>query len=147
MITSGPSGQARGHEAAPPRRLTPGARRVLGALSEQQAPVTAQQLHAQLRSRGSRIGLTTVYRALRALADSGLVHEFRLHEETSFRACSRTEHIHLICARCGGVQEHGITELEDALVHVQEEGFRIFSSRIEIHGLCGQCDPTASAVT
>ena len=41
---------------------------ILGELDEFR---TAQQLHDQLRQRGNSIGLTTVYRTLQTLADTG----------------------------------------------------------------------------
>jgi Fur family ferric uptake transcriptional regulator len=122
-------------------RVTPRGRRVLGALAGRETPLTAQQLHAHLRDAGVRMGLTTVYRALRALTGAGLVHEFRGGEEATYRACSPSQHTHLICAHCGRVQEHRPTGLTDTLEEIRRTGFHITSSRIEIYGLCGQCEP------
>ncbi len=63
---------------------------------------SAQQVHELLRSRGASVGLTTVYRCLQALADSGEV-DSRVNDEgeTVYRKCSDHHHHHLVCRECG----------------------------------------------
>ena len=64
---------------------------------------SAQQIHAELRRRGERIGLTTVYRHLQVLSEDGLLDTIRdAGGETLYRRCrSATHHHHLICRVCG----------------------------------------------
>ena len=64
---------------------------------------SAQQIHDELRRRGDRIGLTTVYRHLQVLSEDGRVHTIRqAGGETLYRRCrSEAHHHHLICRVCG----------------------------------------------
>lgn len=119
--------------------MTRNARGVLALLRDREEPATAQQLHAELRAGEERTGLSTVYRALHALAEAGLVHEFRRAEDTAYRACAPDPHDHLVCAGCGRVQERHLAGLDHTLAELQREGFLIASCRIEVYGLCPRC--------
>ena len=58
--------------AAPGQQRTTRQRRAIAALLDDLSSFhSAQTLHAMLRERGERLGLTTVYRTLQALADVG----------------------------------------------------------------------------
>ena len=64
---------------------------------------SAQQIHAELRRRGERVGLTTVYRHLQVLSQDGRVDAIRdASGETLYRRCqSDAHHHHLTCRSCG----------------------------------------------
>ena len=64
---------------------------------------SAQQIHAELRHRGERVGLTTVYRHLQVLSEDGQLDTIRdASGETLYRRCrSEAHHHHLLCRRCG----------------------------------------------
>src|SRR5512135_3258289 len=68
---------------------------------------SAQQIHAELRRRGERIGLATVYRHLQVLSEDGRVDTIRdPGGETLYRRCrSEAHHHHLICRSCGASVE------------------------------------------
>ena len=63
----------------------------------------AQELHDLLRHDGASVGLTTVYRHLTALAESGYVDVLRTGGgEAVYRRCPTSEHHHhLVCRSCG----------------------------------------------
>ncbi|MEV0902773.1 transcriptional repressor [Actinoplanes sp. NPDC049802] len=103
---------------------------------------TAQQLHADLRATGSRIGLTTVYRILQRLIDTGEVDVMRLpNGERLFRRCpAATHHHHLVCRHCGHTIEIGnlgvdIRAAQLAAAH----GFTDLTHIVEIFGTCAGC--------
>src|SRR4051812_5915969 len=80
-------------------------RRLLELLIGRERPATAQQLHAELSGAGTRIGLTTVYRAVHVLAGAGLLHIFDSGGETAYRLCGPGGPHHLVCRVCGLVTE------------------------------------------
>ena len=103
---------------------------------------SAQQLHAQLRSGGSGVGLTTVYRTLQILADAGEVDQMRLPDgEQLYRRCSRSQHHHhLVCRSCGRTEEvEGPTVEKWAEKVAAEHGFTEVGHTIEIFGRCAEC--------
>jgi Fur family transcriptional regulator, ferric uptake regulator len=102
---------------------------------------TAQELHAKLRERGERVGLTTVYRALQALADAREVDVMRLPSgEQLFRRCSRGHHHHLVCRSCGRTVEVAGPAVESWAQRVAaENGYADVSHTLEIFGTCPAC--------
>lgn len=68
---------------------------------------SAQDIHEELHRSGDGIGLTTVYRTLQAMADSGEVDVLRTaNGEAVYRRCATAEHHHhLVCRRCGATVE------------------------------------------
>lgn len=103
---------------------------------------TAQDLYAQLRSAGARIGQTTVYRQLALLAEQGSVDVIRTpHGETAYRTCAGTDHHHhLICRCCSRTVELAGPEVEQWLTTVtMKAGFTDIEHSLEIVGTCGSC--------
>src|SRR5881275_3040294 len=88
-------------------RSTPQKRALSAVLEEADGFLSAQDLHAELRARGQRVGLTTVYNQLRALAEAGQVDSLRAEDgEALYRRCgSDGHHHHLVCRRCGRTVE------------------------------------------
>src|SRR5699024_11516256 len=59
---------------------------------------SAQQIHEQLRRHGQAVGLSTVYRTLQALVDSGEIDALHDGEEILYRRCEVSHHHHhLVC--------------------------------------------------
>jgi Fur family ferric uptake transcriptional regulator len=111
---------------------------ILGELDEFR---TAQQLHDQLRQQGNSIGLTTVYRTLQTLADTGDVDMIRKSDgEAAYRRCSTGHHHHLVCRSCGrAVEVSGPAVERWANAMAAEHGFRDVSHDLEIFGTCANC--------
>jgi Fur family ferric uptake transcriptional regulator len=103
---------------------------------------SAQDLHAQLRAGGARVGLTTVYNNLRALAENGAVDMVRTENgETLYRRCETVaHHHHLLCRVCGRTVEVSGPAVERwARDSAAAEGFVDVRHIVEIVGTCGSC--------
>ena len=102
---------------------------------------SAQDLHDELRKRGHGIGLTTVYRTLQSLAETGSVDVLRTDSgESLFRRCSSGHHHHLVCRHCGFTVEVGGPEVERWSHEVADtHGFDDVSHTVEIFGTCRDC--------
>ena len=126
--------------AAPPRRTRQRAAvdQILSHLEEFQ---TAQQIHDVLRHQGDSVGLTTVYRTLQAMVESGELDALRTDDgETAYRRCSSGHHHHLVCRSCGRTVEVSGPAVETwASAVADEHGFRDVSHDLEIFGTCGSC--------
>jgi Fur family transcriptional regulator, ferric uptake regulator len=104
---------------------------------------SAQDIHTLLKQRGENVGLTTVYRTLQALAESGEVDVLRTGEgEALYRRCSDGHHHHLVCRGCGRTVEVAGPTVERWADRVaSEHGFSDISHTLEIFGTCDLCRP------
>ena len=132
MAQQAPAGSAR-----PTRQR----RAVSAALGEVDDFRSAQEIHDLLKRRGERVGLTTVYRTLQTLADSGEVDVLRSPDgESVYRRCSRGHHHHLICRHCGyAVEVEGPAVERWADRVATEHGFAEVSHTVEVFGSCPSC--------
>jgi Fur family transcriptional regulator, ferric uptake regulator len=103
---------------------------------------SAQDIYADLRADGSKIGLTTVYRALQAMSEAGQVDVLRTDEgEAVYRACRTDEHHHhLVCRQCGRtVEVEGPAVERWAEAIGVEHGFTDVTHTVEVFGTCTDC--------
>ncbi|MEU2616031.1 transcriptional repressor [Micromonospora sp. NPDC007271] len=114
---------------------------VSALLAEVEGFHSAQDLHAMLRQRGERVGLTTVYRTLQGLADAGEIDVMRPPGgEHLYRRCSEGHHHHLVCRRCGRTVEVAGPAVERWAGRVAaEHGYVEVSHTLEIFGTCPAC--------
>ena len=111
---------------------------VLAALRRASEPVSAQDLHAEL---GRTVGLATVYRTLQGLVDTGQVDVFRRDTgEALFRLCNPVHHHHLVCQRCGRVEEIDACEVAPWAARVgRRRGFSVTGHQADVFGVCAGC--------
>lgn len=134
-------------QAAPSQRRTRQRAEVERVLDEVDDFVSAQELHRRLASRGSGVGLATVYRSLSALADDGSVDVLRTDSgEAVYRRCEeRQHHHHLVCRGCGTAVEINRPAVEAWATEVAaQHGFTDVTHVVEIFGLCPRCTATAA---
>jgi Fur family ferric uptake transcriptional regulator len=114
---------------------------VSALLAEVEGFHSAQDLHAMLRARGERVGLTTVYRTLQGLADSGEIDVMRPPGgEHLYRRCSEGHHHHLVCRVCGRTVEVAGPAVESWAERVAaQHRYSDVSHTLEIFGTCPTC--------
>ncbi|MCW2760258.1 MAG: zur [Marmoricola sp.] len=102
---------------------------------------SAQEIHALLTRRGEHVGLSTVYRALQALADADEIDSLRTEAgESIYRRCSASHHHHLVCRSCGATVEVEGPAVETWTRAVATaHGYSEVSHTLEIFGTCGSC--------
>ena len=115
---------------------------VAGVLGTGETFRSAQDLHEALRAAGERVGLTTVYRTLQAMAAAGELDVLRTADgEAVYRRCrSDDHHHHLVCRSCGTTVELAADEVESWAASVADRhGFTDVSHTVEVFGTCGEC--------
>jgi Fur family ferric uptake transcriptional regulator len=130
-----------------PGRSTRQRAAVTALLEETEDFLSAQQLHDRLRHRGDSVGLTTVYRTLQSLAETGQVDVVRTDEgESVYRRCSSgSHHHHLVCRSCGtAVEVEGPAVEAWAGKVAAENGFIQVEHTVEIFGTCANCAAKAA---
>ena len=115
---------------------------VSNALSSADGFQSAQALYDAMRRSGESIGLTTVYRHLQALAESGEVDVLRTADgESVYRRCQGEDHHHhLVCRSCGATVEVTGAAVEKWAASVAAaHGFRDVTHTVEVFGTCSSC--------
>jgi Fur family ferric uptake transcriptional regulator len=103
---------------------------------------SAQDIHAELRSAGETVGLTTVYRHLSLLTEEGQLDALQTAEgELVYRRChSDQHHHHVVCRLCGRGTEVELADLERwAESTAADLGYSDVSHTLEIFGVCADC--------
>jgi Fur family transcriptional regulator, ferric uptake regulator len=134
-------------ESQPAKRNTRQRGAVAALLDRVEGFHSAQDLHAMLRTHGERVGLTTVYRTLQAMADDGELDVMRPPGgEHLYRRCSQGHHHHLVCRSCGGTVEVLGPAVESWAERVAaEQGYTDVSHTLEIFGTCPRCAAASGA--
>lgn len=127
------------------RGLTKHRRLVLEILSEN-AHLDAYEIHAEALKRDARISLPTVYRALKYLKEKGLIVEHRFNENHSHYEIADEEKgdigkafVHLICERCGKIEDEGSIELFKNGKGIVKKDFHLSSAHLNLYGICQSC--------
>lgn len=104
--------------------------------------LSAEDVARRVGTRDVAVGLATVYRTLDLLVASGLVQQrdfgegFRRYEPVA----PGQAHEHCICSACGKVMEFSNDRLERMIALLAEEAeFRPHHHRLEVFGLCREC--------
>ncbi len=106
---------------------------------------SAQDVWASLRGAGHRVGLSTVYRRLQAMADDGLLDVVRTNDgEATYRYCGPStdgrHHHHLVCRVCGRAEEVDSKAVERwAAAVAKERGYVEVTHTVELAGICAAC--------
>lgn len=103
--------------------------------------MTAEDVYRQLISNNEDIGLATVYRVLTQFESAGLVKRHNFEEGKSvFELASSDHHDHLLCVKCGRVEEFSDEEIEILQRKVAKKlGYELTDHNLNMFGLCPDC--------
>lgn len=105
--------------------------------------LSIEELYLKLRAEHPSIGYATVYRTLKLFAESGIAREIHFGDgQTRYEHLNEGEHHdHLVCVRCGKIQEFEDERIEQLQEEVAARyGFRIKTHKLELYGLCAHCN-------
>jgi Fur family ferric uptake transcriptional regulator len=125
-------------------RLTRQRRLLLDLIDNSGKHLDADTLYQMAREKDSKLNRVTVYRTLKMLKEGGLVDELDLAhfegEKHYYETRLKREHAHIICLRCGRVEEFFGEQLHAVKGQVASQfGFEIVFARTEIGGYCSHC--------
>ncbi len=102
---------------------------------------TAEQLHAAVVSQLPSVSPSTVYRTLESLTEHHLVrHAHLVGAAPSYYLARGPEHAHLVCNRCGTVDNLSGSILEHLIDDLASSAkFVVNTSHLSVEGLCEQC--------
>lgn len=104
--------------------------------------MSAEDVYKTLLESGDDVGLATVYRVLTQFEEAGLVkrHNFE-GDHAVFEIEQGEHHDHLVCLKCGRVDEFidEIIEKRQETI-AREAGFKMTDHSLTIYGICQKCD-------
>ena len=120
-------------------RMTQQRKKILEAMQSSHEHTTAESLYEHLKNDLPDLSLSTVYRSLKALADSGVISVSDLGNGMVYELVNEKPHHHLVCLNC-----HAVQPLDHALVRplfdqIQAQGFQITTAHLCLYGYCSVC--------
>ena len=103
--------------------------------------MSAEDIYKTLLSLGDDVGLATVYRVLTQFEAAGLVtrHHFE-GGHAIFELSQGTHHDHLVCVRCGFVEEFVDDIIEQRQKTIAKKAhFKMTDHALNIFGICPRC--------
>lgn len=125
-------------------RLTRQRRILLDLIDTSGEHLDAEQLYQLAKKKDTKLNRVTVYRTLKMLKQGGLVDELDLMhyggDQHYYETRLKQEHAHIICLRCGKVEEFFGEPIHRLREQVEENlGFQILIARTEVGGYCSNC--------
>lgn len=130
-------------------RMTAQRRLLVGIIQDSPRHLDAASLLELARKQDADINRATVYRTIALLKDRGLIDELDLMhiegEKHYYEAKTNRDHCHMACFRCGAIMEYTSPAFERVKQDMaQQSGFQIRVVRLEVGGVCKQCQKTPS---
>ena len=131
-------------------RFTKLRQQVYGEIAGTHSSIGAYEILARMAGKGTRVAPISIYRAIDALLDAGVIH--RLESKNAFFACRRADHlssgkrpIFLSCETCGAVGEVDGQDIFDLVdERARSTGFSPKVKFVEISGICPRCSAKAA---
>jgi Fur family ferric uptake transcriptional regulator len=105
--------------------------------------LTAEEVFMELMVNDSDIGLATVYRILMQFVEAGMLHKSSFDSgKAVFELNEGHHHDHLVCVRCGKVEEFYDEAIESRQSEIAlRHGFKLLDHAMSLYGLCSspQC--------
>ncbi|MFQ5587012.1 MAG: Fur family transcriptional regulator [Thermodesulfobacteriota bacterium] len=104
--------------------------------------ISLEELLKKVRRKNPRVGYATVYRTMRLLTECGLAFERQFGDgQTRYEHLpDDSHHDHLICIKCGKIDEFTNQRIEELQRGIAEEkGFAVVNHKMELYGYCSGC--------
>jgi Fur family peroxide stress response transcriptional regulator len=120
--------------------MTPQRQAVLDAVRASTDHPRAADIYERVRATMPSIAFGTVYNALHALADHGIILQLTFGDYASRFDARVDRHDHAICTRCGNLVDAVAPPTRDAIDRAAvATGFEIHEHHTQLLGLCAVC--------
>lgn len=120
-------------------RLTPQRFAVLECLTRAGGHPSADEIATEINRRFPRASRATVYNALRALRDAGLVREVLSAEAVTRYESNVETHHHFVCRVCGKLEDVPLDAFTATPPARIEGGHNVETYEVVLRGVCAKC--------
>lgn len=108
------------------------------AMTKAARPLTPQEVLELAQATLPGLGIATVYRAIKAMAEEGLLHEVHLPERSPmYEVAHHGHHHHFQCTACQRVFD--VHACPGDLAGLAPPGFSVDRHEITLYGRCSDC--------
>jgi len=113
---------------------------ILAAFMKAKSHLSINDLYDVVRKKNPKIGLATVYRAMRVICDCGLAREVDFGDGLRRFEHKYPHHHHLVCIKCGRIIEVANPEIERLQKKLaRQRNFTPTRDTMKIFGICSKC--------
>ena len=102
-------------------------------------------IYAEVSKIHPSLSLATVYKNIALMVEKGVLIEVSIAGEKSKYELAKDDHIHLVCTKCGEVEDELYNQSADALFAsiTRDVNFRLSKHQITLYGICSRCQEEA----
>lgn len=120
------------------RRNTPQRRVIESILEQSSSPMLPKELHEKVQETMPKLGIATIFRALKDLVDQGSARAVNVPGDSSrYETVKRVHHHHFKCTTCQ--QVYCIEGCPGNLDSLLSPGFELLDHDITLFGSCATC--------
>ena len=103
--------------------------------------LSAEDIYKSLISQNIEVGIATIYRVLTQFEEAGMINKLNFDNGQSVFELSNVEHHdHLVCIKCGKIDEFTDEVIEKHQNKVAEKyGYQLTDYCLYLYGLCKKC--------
>lgn len=121
-------------------RITPQRQELLAILKNSKQHLTAEEIFNELGKKFSSVSITTVYNNLKLFVKLGIVEELLFGEGLSKFEWKAADHYHVICSKCGKIEDFYYPQLKEVEAYAQDlSKFIIKDHQLQFYGICNVC--------
>ncbi|NPA94599.1 MAG: transcriptional repressor [Thermodesulfobacteria bacterium] len=129
-------------------RYTPERETIIKEIFATHEHFDVDSLYISMRQKGLRVSKASIYRLIPLLIQANLIEEVffekgQMHYEHTY---GHEHHCHLRCQQCSKIEEfsdHRMAQIEEELT--KRFNYKILRHRLEVIGLCSDCQKKAQA--
>ena len=106
--------------------------------------LSTDNVHSILKSKGSTIGIATVYRILNQFEVAGIINSLKINSDNVMYELNHgNHHDHIICVKCDKIQEFYNSDIEELQNKISESfGAKLIDHSLNLFVECENCRKT-----
>jgi Fe2+ or Zn2+ uptake regulation protein len=103
--------------------------------------ISIDDIYSKIHQMWPTLSLATIYKNILIMVDKGVLKEVPIAGAKSQYELAQSDHIHLICQKCGNIEDKIMDDLlkERLTAIAQHDSLILKQSHVDLYGLCKNC--------